>query len=1722
MTNDVRRFIKKLISIILSAVFTLNLSPALSIVKASETIEVPNGNFEEMTEAGNWIAKDWNMTKTVWITNAAAYDGVYSQSLNQWNCESTLSQVLTVEPGIYDVSLYVWADGSLEGSFLTANIKSVEIKSGGATQIDGTKTWDKIELQKVRVENDGSLTLSITINKLDSTVTGFLDSVSFQRTGSLPQYPAVASDGVLLNGGFDTDYSDWSVSDPDAVLVDAWSPNGDADKKLSIYKDDSIDVDVYQNIKNLKSGSYTINAKVYTNGSQASAVLYADPYDGQSPVSIAFPSNSRSWVPISINADVEDGYLTIGFHVTGNAGMWLGIDDVELIYNDSSEGDEYILDNGFENNDSAWVIAGVRSSGGHDGSDYALVHEGASELNSYQTIDGIEDGYYTLTAWTKNSGGQDACYLYAADIGSSDAMTAIPRNNFPYDSDGVWKKVTVRGFQVTSGRITVGLYTKGGDTSSCLIDNLHLSKENGPYELLIGGDITELSYVEDHGGKFFDFTGEERDPLEILAENGWNIARIRVYNNPGKGYGDGEYYLPEGYQDEEDALNLAKRAKDAGMQIQLSFHYSDYWSNPGRQIIPYDWQFLIDGKTDEEAVQILNNEIYNFTKEVLMKMNAQGTTPEYVSLGNETRSGMLFPYGSTGNWDTLAGFYNAGARAVRETSLNSKIIIHLDDGGNISTYLNYFRNANQRNVDYDIIGTSYYPYWTNKSSIQFAAFADSIAKEFEKPVMCMETGFNWTANTGAGAIGQLINNGPYGGAGSSTPLLQRDFMIELFNEMQGVNNGMCIGDLYWDPIMIYAGGHTGWAYFEANDSNDVNVVDNTTLFDFDGNALPVLSAYKYNTCGMITGMAGGKIVDAAGMPISGATVKAGDNQVTTNNLGDYFFPALTPGIYEITAEKQGLGNSSLSDVAVEAGKAADRGTIRINAQQTLFQASGTVLNKSEVPIKNALIKIIGGSHSYTVLTDNNGQYTLKNIPSDIYDLQVSCVGYVTYYEKIQLNANQSGTYTLYSNTGAISGFVYDAYNEPLSDAIVSFNGKTITTQNDGSFFIDDAPTGTNLTLNASKPGYMDGYSDNFSVVLGETTSNIMIRLPVPVPLINSGFEDGFSGWIATADPSNAIYTQTTSGGGRYSPTKLSAWCDTGISYEGEVSQKVDITDAGDYLLTCYTQSGGGQDDLYVYVKDSNGEIIAQAPFQLTTNWVKLDLRFNAEPGEITIGFYVKANGGTWCNLDDFSLGLESAAEQLILIENITISGSALCLVGETVQFTAKISPDNADDKSVLWSIISGAEYATIDANGLLQALSEGIVTIRASANDSSQVYAEKSITILPDTTELTFAETPVIIIQPQDITVTVGENAELSVEAVVNDGGTLSYQWYSNTAKSNTGGTPIGGAVSAKYEPLTDVAGTMYYYVIVTNTNTEVDEQSAITISDLAALTVKQQSLDPTEPPKPTESLEPTKPPKPTESQKPTEPQKPTISLPYPSGGYNTSPAGPPTIEAAQTPAPTPNAPKPFETLNEYHTTALVLADQLYKLKLFVGTGLNSDGTPAFELSRPLTRLEALTIVVRLMGLEKEAAAYTGENPFTDVPSWGDRIAAFAYSEGITAGVNNEHTLFAPDRLVTYQEFTAFLLRVLGYSEKNNDFKYDQALNKAIEISLYGMRESPIINSGLNYLRADAVIAMTDALLTNMKGSNIKLLDKLVNDGLLNRDAADDYVTEAGKIYSRK
>ncbi|MDQ8733105.1 glycosyl hydrolase 53 family protein [Paenibacillus sp. LHD-38] len=439
-----------------------------------------------------------------------------------------------------------------------------------------------------------------------------------------------------------------------------------------------------------------------------------------------------------------------------------------------------------------------------------------------QTIKQLEPGYYTLTAIIKNGGGQQKCYIYADAANGEIRLTSLPVSS-------EWLEVIVRGIEVREGECTIGLYTEAAGGNWCSIHSFELVRSDRSYELLKGGDISELPRIEENGGIYRD-QNEPKDGLAILKAYGHNIVRIRLYNDPGNpDFWPSNQLDERGYQNEERTLALAKRAKEQGFQIQFSFHYSDYWTNGAAQHKPHAWEGL--------AFDELKEALYQYTRTFMERLVSQGTAPEYVSLGNEIQGGICYPDASVANWPQLAELLKAGYRAVKEVSEQSKVVIHLDGATEDAKYEQFFGNCERYGVPYDIIGPSYYPFWTQASVQQLVEFCNKLVQRFDKDILLMETGFNWNRATGSGMRGQLENNGPE--PYESTPEGQRDFLYALMNGIKQVEQGRCLGVLYWDPVMIYVPG-VGWQ------KDAPNVVDNTTLFDFDGNALPAMLAYKYN------------------------------------------------------------------------------------------------------------------------------------------------------------------------------------------------------------------------------------------------------------------------------------------------------------------------------------------------------------------------------------------------------------------------------------------------------------------------------------------------------------------------------------------------------------------------------------------------------------------------------------------------------------------------------------------------------------------------------------------------------------------------------------------------------------------------------------------------------------------------------------------------------------
>ncbi len=186
--------------------------------------------------------------------------------------------------------------------------------------------------------------------------------------------------------------------------------------------------------------------------------------------------------------------------------------------------------------------------------------------------------------------------------------------------------------------------------------------------------------------------------------------------------------------------------------------------------------------------------------------------------------------------------------------------------------------------------------------------------------------------------------------------------------------------------------------------------------------------------------------------------------------------------------------------------------------------------------------------------------------------------------------------------------------------------------------------------------------------------------------------------------------------------------------------------------------------------------------------------------------------------------------------------------------------------------------------------------------------------------------------------------------------------------------------------------------------------------------------------------------------------------------------------------------------------TALDAANALYEYGLFKGVGTNSDGSPDFALDNYATRQEAVVVLLRLLGKEKDALSKGGDMPFGDVSPWAENYIAYAYSSGITNGTSEK--TFGADDFVSSNMYLTLVLRALGYNDKNGDFNWEEAYILAKETGLYDGEENEKITRG------DIAVISANALDCLIKGSGNTLKEHLSLSGVIGNISTEN--TDSG------
>ncbi|WP_344096741.1 glycosyl hydrolase 53 family protein [Microbacterium deminutum] len=379
--------------------------------------------------------------------------------------------------------------------------------------------------------------------------------------------------------------------------------------------------------------------------------------------------------------------------------------------------------------------------------------------------------------------------------------------------------------------------------------------ENLPADFINGVDVSSAIALEDSGVVYRDAAGHPADLFAVLAGHGITDVRVRVWNDPfdaaGHGYGGGNV-------DVARAVEIGKRATDAGLRVLVDFHYSDFWADPGKQKAPKAWTSL--------SVADKATAVKDYTSGALQQMKDAGVDVHMVQVGNETNNGIA---GVTG-WDDMAQIFSAGSAAVRAVFPDALVALHFTDPETAGRYAGYAQALSDRHVDYDVFASSYYPYWHGTLG-NLTSVLKSVADTYGKKVMVAETSWAYTLEDGDGHTNTIdlaseATQYPVSVQGQATAV--RDVIQAV------VDVGTAgIGVFYWEPAWLPVGppsalaankvlwerDGSGWAtsYAGEYDPTDAGVwfggsaVDNQALFSHDGTPLESLNVFEYARTGSV-------------------------------------------------------------------------------------------------------------------------------------------------------------------------------------------------------------------------------------------------------------------------------------------------------------------------------------------------------------------------------------------------------------------------------------------------------------------------------------------------------------------------------------------------------------------------------------------------------------------------------------------------------------------------------------------------------------------------------------------------------------------------------------------------------------------------------------------------------------------------------------------------------
>ncbi|HEY3369507.1 MAG TPA: sugar-binding protein [Prolixibacteraceae bacterium] len=148
-----------------------------------------------------------------------------------------------------------------------------------------------------------------------------------------------------------------------------------------------------------------------------------------------------------------------------------------------------------------------------------------------------------------------------------------------------------------------------------------------------------------------------------------------------------------------------------------------------------------------------------------------------------------------------------------------------------------------------------------------------------------------------------------------------------------------------------------------------------------------------------------------------------------------------------------------------------------------------------------------------------------------------------------------------------------------------------------------------------------------------------------------------------------------------------------------------------------------------------------------TNTIGFDVTvIDRDPGDTQRNSAVWSNEGaageSWANMDDCGRVTFADAEAGIPVDNVVIAPAAGTITVDkgTLQMTSTVTPEDATNMVVKWVLVGGTAQATLSSSGLITAVTNGTIIVKAVATDGSFSESQEVTVTITNQTRIKYTD----------------------------------------------------------------------------------------------------------------------------------------------------------------------------------------------------------------------------------------------------------------------------------------------------------------------------------------------------------------------------------------------